>query len=236
MEYIYMFKKLWKYAECDRKKIVAYYILHIISILGVIIQPYAFAMVINTLQENGANLINNVLFWLGIYMVGFAIFNLFHRIARFIERHVAFNVKKRFIVKSYGILQTLPLQWHSENHSGNVIDRLNTAGDSLYYFANMQSNCIEAIMKFIGAAIMLMIISPTISIVAIIFGVIMILITKKMYTVVVPEYRLQNEGFHDVSAALFDYIRNINTIIILKLGELVQKDLSTRLDRISPPY
>jgi len=234
MDYIYMLKKLWKYAECDRKKIVLYYIFHIISVFGIIIQPYAFSMVINTLQENSTNLINDVLFWLTIYMVGFAVFNLFHRIARFIERDVAFNVKKRFIVKSYGILQALPLQWHNENHSGSVIDRLNTAGDSLYHFGNIQANCIEAIMKFVGSAIMLTMISPIISIVAITFGVIMILITKKMYTVVVPEYRLQNEKFHDVSAALFDYIRNINTIIILKLGKLVQKDLSIRLDGIFP--
>lgn len=234
MEYIHMLKNLWKYAEQERWKIVIYYIFHMISILGVLTQPYAFSMIINALQKNEETLIAQVLFWLEIYIIGFVIFNVFHRAARFLERYVAFQSKKKFILNTYEMLQSLPLQWHSENHSGNVIDRVNKAGDSLYYFGQFQANCIEIIIKFIGSAIILSMISPVISITAILAGCFMVSITKKLYEISVPEYRAQNEGFHKISAALFDYIKNITTIIVLRLGKLVQKDLSNRLDGILP--
>jgi len=229
-----MLKNLWKYAERDRKRIIIYYIFHIISIFGVLIQPFAFSMIINALQKNDENLMSEVFFWLVMYTLGFAIFNLFHRAARFIERYVAFKARKRFLVSTYGILQSLPLQWHSENHSGNVIDRVNKAGDSIYYFGQYQANCIEVIIKFIGSFIILTIISPVISITAILAGFLMVYITKKLYDISVPEYCAQNEGFHKISAALFDYIKNITTIIVLRLGKLVQKDLGNRLDNILP--
>lgn len=234
MAYINMLKSLWKYAEQDRGKIVVYFMFHVVSVFGLLVQPYAFSMIINTLQKNSIHLISQVLFWLGIYALGFAVFNVFHRAARLKERYVAFKAKKRFLVSTYGILQSLTLKWHSENHSGNVIDRVNKAGDAIYYFGQFQANCIEVIIKFIGAFIMLTVISPVISSTAVLTGFLMVYITKKLYDISVPEYRAQNEGFHKISAAIFDYIKNITTIIVLRLGRLVQNDLDARLDEILP--
>lgn len=131
-------------------------------------------------------------------------------------------------------MESLPLSWHEENHTGNVIDRVNRAADSIYYFGQSQASIIEMIIKFIGSTIILCMISPVIAIVALISAAGIICITKSLYKISVPEYRQQNEGFHKVSAALFDYIKNITTIIVLKLGRYVQKDLSNRIDNIFP--
>ncbi len=91
---------------------------------------------------------------------------------------------------------------------------------------------IDMIINFIGSAIILAIISPVI--VALVAGVFIVYIAKSLYKISVPEYHEQNEGFHKVSAGLFDYIKNINTIIILRLGKYVQKDLDHRIDDIFP--
>lgn len=229
-----MIKQLFKYARGERWKIIVYYIFHIISIFGLLCQPSAFAMIVNALQKQEDDMIKNVLFWLGIYVLGFIVFNLFHRSARFMERYVAFRAKKRFIIDIYNFMESLPLSWHEENHTGNVMDRVNKAADSIFYFGQSQASIIEMAINFIGASTILFIISPVIAVVALIAGVVQVMITKKLYKIVVPEYTLQNEGFHNVSAALFDYIRNITTIIVLKLGKYVCKDINNRIDNVFP--
>lgn len=234
MEYVSMLKNLWNNLEDKKHYLVIYYIMHTISIVGILIQPYAFSMIINIIQMNKENMISDVIFWMEIYALGFVIFNFFHRVGRLVERRAAFFAKKNFIVSIYAKLHKLPIQWHSNNHSGNVIDRVNKAADSLYDFGQCQAMCIEVIIKFFGSLIMLTLISPVISCVSILTGFLMIYVTKKLYTIAVPEYREQNEGFHKISATLFDYIKNITTIITLRLGNLARKDLAKRLDEILP--
>ena len=234
MDYLSMLKQLLRYAKGERWKIAIYYVFHFISILGVLCQPYAFAMVINVLQENQRDVIHQVVYWLGVYVLGFIVFNIFHRSARFIERYVAFRAKKSFYLSIYDVLQSLPLSWHEENHTGNVIDRVNQAANSIYYFGQSQASIIEMVIKFFGSIIILSLISPVIAIVALVVGFGVVFITKTLYKFSVPEYRQQNEKFHKVSAAIYDYIKNITTIIVLKLGKYVQKDLGNRVDEIFP--
>lgn len=234
MEYLSMLRNLLKYSKGERWKIVVYYVLHFISILGTLLQPYAFAMVINVLQKNESDMISKIGFWLSIYVLGFVMFNLFHRSARFIERYVAFRARKRFYVKIYEVLQSLPLSWHEENHTGNVMDRVNKAADSIYFFGQSQASIIQMIVSFVGTTIILAKISLVIASIALVAGAVIIYITKSLYKISVPEYHEQNEGFHKVSAALFDYIKNITTIIVLKLGKFVEKDINDRIDLIFP--
>lgn len=234
MIYLSMLKNLLRYSKGERWKIVIYYVFHIISIFGTLLQPYAFAMVINALQKNESHLVEQVRFWLCIYVLGFVVFNVFHRSARFIERYVAFRARKRFYISIYGILESLPLSWHEEHHTGNVIDRVNKAAESIYYFGQSQANIINMIISFLGATIILASISIKIAVIALLFGALIIYMTKSLYKISVPEYREQNEGFHKVSAALFDYIKNITTIIVLKLGKYVQKDINERIEVIFP--
>ena len=61
MAYLYMLKRLWYYARGERWKIVIYYLLHAVSILGDLGKPYAFAMVVNALQANQPTLMEEVL-------------------------------------------------------------------------------------------------------------------------------------------------------------------------------
>jgi ATP-binding cassette, subfamily B, bacterial len=234
MEYVFMLKKLWLYAERERWKIVVYYFLHIISILGELGQPFAFAMVINTLQKNSDSMIKEVVSWLLIYILCFFVFEVFHRSARFIERFVAFRCRKRFITSMYDHLQSLPLEWHSDNHSGAVIDRVNKAGNAINYFGESQSTYVSVFMKFWGPLIILWAISPVISIVTVISGLIVVVVTRKLYSLSVPEYRSQNDKLHKVATALHDYVSNIRTIIMLRLGKFAKMDIDSRLNRVLP--
>ena len=176
MAYWYMLKQLWRYAGEERWKIVVYAISHAISILGELGKPYAFAMVINALQANRPTLLQEVGHWLGCYALCFLTFEVFHRGGRYLEVPVAFRSRRRFVEAMYDRLQSLPLSWHAEHHSGNLIDRVNVAARALHEFGNVQMHYAEILMKFWGPLIILWKMSPPISVASLLVGVLMVVV------------------------------------------------------------
>ena len=234
MAYLYMLKQLWYYAREERWKIAAYYLLHAVSISGDLGKPYAFAMIVNALQANRPTLMQEVLHWLSFYVLCFFTFEVCHRAARYIELPVAFRCRRRFVDAVYDRLQSMPLIWHTEHHSGNLIDRTNIAANALHGFGTAQMNYVAVIMKIWGPAIILWQISPEVSVAAVATGVLMVVVSRKLYNRIVPLYRKQIETFHDFAACFLDYMSNVKTIITLRLGKYVKKDLDDRLARAFP--
>ena len=166
MDYIFMFKKLWKYSNLITG---AWFYICSCTFYPCLNagQPYAFSRIVNALQLNNENLFNTVMRWLAVYFGCFCIFEICHRSARYFERWVAFRNKKRFICSMYDHLQSLPLEWHAENHSGNVIDRVNRAANALQSFSESQSMYISVALNFIVPLVVLFYIITCIVIVAI---------------------------------------------------------------------
>lgn len=228
MDFIYVFKKHWNLAINERYKVCTYVILHIISVIAITAQPLTFAMVINTLQDMNKNTLLTVTYWLFAYVACFYVFELCHRFARGIELGVAYRNKKRFVLDTYLLLQSMPLSWHAKHHSGNVISRVNKASDALLAFGQSIYNYITAIIQFAMAAVVLWLISPLISVVSILAGCLLVIVTRMFYNKTVPEYRKLNEGFHEIAGTMQDGVSNITTIIILRLGKYVYKDLEKK--------
>ncbi|CAG7637231.1 Putative multidrug export ATP-binding/permease protein [Paenibacillus allorhizosphaerae] len=229
-----MFKQLWLYADRERWKVVVYLSLHTVSLLGELGQPFALSMIMSTLQSNRATVIDEVIQWVLFYVLCFSVFEMFHRGARNIERFVSFRSRRRFVLAMYDHLQSLPLRWHTDNHSGAVIDRVNKAADGLHSFCVSQYTYVAFFMKFWGPLIILWQISPAVSAITVCSGILSVMITKRLYQWSVPEYRAQNDKFHQVAAALHDYISNIRTIITLRLGPSAKKDLEARVNKAFP--
>jgi ABC-type multidrug transport system fused ATPase/permease subunit len=134
----------------------------------------------------------------------------------------------------YDRLQSLPLSWHTEHHSGNLIDRINVAARALHEFGVCQDNYVAVFMKFWGPLIILWRISPPISAASLLVGVLMVAVTRRLYHAIVPLYRKQIETLHDFAAAFLDYMSNMRTIITLRLGRHAKRDLDDRLARFYP--
>lgn len=230
MDFIYVFYRYWKLAEKEHFKICVYVLLHTISVVAVAMQPLAFSMVINTLQNQHEQMLCHVTGWLFAYVFCFYIFEICHRLARGIEITVAYHSKKKFVLDTYLVLQSLPLGWHVNHHSGNVVSRVNKASDAFLNFGQSFYIYITELVNFITSAVILWLISPVISIVSILTGVLLIFITGIFYKKTVPEYRKLNEGFHEIAGIVQDGISNISTIIILRLGKCVYKDIEKRFD------
>ena len=230
MDFIYVFKRHWRLAEGERRKICLYFMLHMISVFAVTTQPIMFAMVINVLQSQDGDTLLRVLHWLLAYVACFYIFEVCHRLARGIELGVAYRNKKRFVLNTYLLLQSLPLDWHTSHHSGNIVSRVGKASDALLEFGQSTFIYITALVQFVMSVVVLWLISPVISIVAVAVGIILVTVTRICYKKTVPEYRKLNEGFYKIAETLQDGISNITTIIILRLGKCIYKDLEKRFD------
>lgn len=231
MDFLRLFKKHWQYAYPEQWRVLWYLLWHSISVVGQLCKPYAFAMALNSLQ---AAQLDEAGKWLVWYIVGFAVFELGHRVARSTERYLAFRIRKRFVLAAYDKLQGLPLSWHNDHHSANVIDRIDKAANALFSFGQCQSNYIEVIVNLIGSLVFLWTLSPLVAAVGCATGIVSVYVTKWLYKKSVPEYRAQNELFHKLTAALMDYITNITTIVVLRLGTRARVDLENRTDEVFP--
>lgn len=230
MDFIYVFYRYWKLADKKHFKICIYVLLNTISVLAVTMQPLAFSMVINTLQKQNKDMLTHVTMWLGVYVLCFYIFEICHRMARGIEISVAYHSKKKFVLDTYLFLQSLPLGWHVNHHSGNVISRVNKASDAFLNFGQSSYDYITIFVQFFTSIVILWLISPVISIASILTGGLIIFITRIFYRKTIPEYRKLNEGFHEIAGIVQDGISNISTIIILRLGKCVYKDIEKKFD------
>lgn len=231
MDFLHLFKKHWQYAYPEQWRVIWYLFWHAFSVAGELCKPYAFAMALNCLQTSQLNEAGKWLVW---YVVGFTVFEIGHRIARSTERYLAFRNRKRFVLSAYDKLQELPLSWHNDHHSANVIDRVNKAANALFSFGQCQSNYIAVIVNLVGSLIFLCTLSPLVAFIGCVTGIVSVYVTKWLYKKSVPEYRAQNELFHKLAATLMDYISNITTIIVLHLGGRARIDIENKTDEIFP--
>jgi ABC-type multidrug transport system fused ATPase/permease subunit len=227
---IYLLKKTWKYSREERWKVVLFYILHTISYGGELLQPYAFATAINSLISNGIENLSPTLGWLGLYVIGFFIFQIFHHSARYFEISTAFRNQQRFINDMYSKVYDLPMKWHIDHHSGEVVNRINTAAQSLRDFGFAQYQYLGNLLLSLGPIIILATISWEISAICLILTVLNLLIVDKLNKKIQPILNRKNECSHSYAARLIDFVGNIKTVISLRLKKETSEELDKKFD------
>jgi len=210
--------------------------LHVISQLATIVQPLIFANVLNVLQTQPDDMISEIAWWAGAWIVSFIWFNVFHRVGCYFHFGAAYKTKQNFINKYYHAATELPLKWHTDHHSGDTINRINRAADSIHWFAVGLASHTEYFMLIWGPLITLSILSWPVALVAVGVILLSLLIMRLFDTKLVALYHSLNERDHKVAATLFDYISNIKTIITLRLGRRTEKELNHRIEQGFKPY
>lgn len=233
--YFILLKNAWKYAEKHRYYIVVFYIMQVVSSLGLLMQPYCFGKLTNVLQIGGKNMFKDLLFWAAVYIGIYIAFWMIHALARLLERRVAVYIRKNLNDQLYCCLRELPLQWHQNHHSGDTINRLSKASSALQQFSQGQYVLIGLFTKFGGALILLLcVISPFTGIVTVGMGFLILSLIIYFDRILIPIYEKGNEFQHYFAAALHDYVTNISTIITLRLGDKTRHELLNRFDKMIP--
>ncbi|HSW68544.1 MAG TPA: ABC transporter ATP-binding protein [Gammaproteobacteria bacterium] len=232
--YFDLIRTVWRYGKPWRVSIIGYYIAYVIAQGALGLSPYAFGRAINALQNFKPDLLPEVVFWLLAGVGVMLMFWIFHGPARVVERNVALKIQQTYRLNLYEQLSRLPLNWHQNHHSGNIITRLNRAALALRQFAENQFIYIETIVKFLVSIGFLLWLSVPVGILSLVASSmvtwIVILFDKKL----IPLYNAENEIDNHVGAVLFDYISNMTTILTLRLGELTHSNLFQRMMLVWP--
>lgn len=232
--YFNLIRAVWRNGKPWHGKIVGYYIAFIVAQGFLSLSPYAFGRTIDLLQNFTPERFWSVIFWLVLGVVLVPLFWLFHGPARVVERKVALKIQQAFRLHLYEQLTHLPLKWHQDHHSGNIITRVNRAATALHRFAEDQFIYIETIVKFVISIGFLMWISLPVGIVSLIscsFATLLVILFDRR---LIPLYESENEIDNRVGGVFFDYISNMTTILTLRLGELTQNNLFQRIMSVWP--
>ncbi len=232
--YFSLIASVWHYGASWHKAIIGYYIAYVFAQGTLSLAPYAFGRAIDVLQNFEESKLNDVIFWLAFGVVVLLVFWLFHGPARIVERKVALKIQQTFRLNLYEQLTRLPLKWHQDHHSGNIITRINRSSVALHRFAENQFIYIETIIRFVTAIGFLVWISLPVGLISLLSSVMVMLAVFLFDRKLVPLYETENEIDNHVGAVFFDYISNMTTVLTLRLGELTHNNLFQRMMSIWP--
>lgn len=234
--YFDLIRAVWQYGAPWRKAIIGYYAAFVIAQTFLSMGPYAFGRTIDILQHFTPDRLHDVIIWLAASTVVLLLFWIFHGPARVKEREVALKIQQALRNQFYQQLTELPLKWHQNHHSGNIISRMNRACAALYRFAGDQFIYIETIIKFIVSMLFLLWISLPIGLLTLLSCLLSTIAVFLFDRRLIPLYTEENEIDNHVGAVLFDYISNMTTVLTLRLGELTRKNLWQRMMSVWPFY
>ncbi len=234
--YLNLIRTVWQNGKSWHRHIVGYYCAYIIAQGFLSLSPYVFGRTIDLLQSFSQDKFHQILFWLLFGVMLHPLFWLFHGPARVVERNVALKIQQTFMQNIYQKLTQLPLKWHQNNHSGDIITRINRACAALKKFAEDQFIYIETVIRFLISMGFLFWISIPIGCLSLLTctlaTVVVVLYDRKLVVL----YERENEAENYIGSGLFDYISNMTTILPLRLGKLTESNLAKRLAAIWPSY
>lgn len=232
--YIRLVATVWQYGAPWKKSILCYTLAFVIAQSCLSLSPYALGKAIDVLQNFEPSRLNEVIFWLLFSVAVILVFWLFHGPGRVVERKTALKIQQAYRLEMYEKLTHLPLKWHQDHHSGNVITRISRASTALLRFTESQFIYIETVVKFLTSIGFLLWISIPVGLISLISSFIVLQAVLLFDRRLVPLYAEENEVENHVGAVLFDYISNMTTVLTLRLGDLTHKNLFQRMMAIWP--
>ena len=231
--YIYLLKKMWHYAP-DKKLVVWMFLFSVISKLLRLLEPRVLGNIINMIQLEWFAAwwkIVRWLVWLGSITVFFWIF---HGTSRVWEEKIKFDVAARFNVDMFHKIGSLPMQWHTDNHSGKTIDKVNKAMHALRNFSGNNFMYLDTIVLFIGSLISLTLIWWKAGILIAIISTLTLWIVWRFDLVLIEMIKKMNKREHVVMSTLFDLLSNIKTVITLRFEHRALTAVREKIQHVWP--
>ncbi len=229
---------LWRYAGSRRPLVVLYVLMFVTANVIWLFEPYLIGKLLNELQlaaVSGASS-RDIITYLALIVLLSCGFWFFHGPARYLERMIAFEIRVAFKQHLFSTVTSLPLQWQKTHHSGQTINRIGKATNSLFDFSQNGYQLIEMVVRPLGALVALTLILPmatALTMGAMVFSCVLVFFFDR---VLLPLYVKVNEKEHRVASVLHDYITNIATVITLRLEKLTQSELLRRMTHYMPIY
>jgi len=228
---IFLFKKMWRFSKGNRPNVVALILLLALSNAVVLLDPLVFAWFINEVQANGVTYDNIVKLSLilSLTIVIEFVFWIFHSSGRYLERNNALfaNINYRqYLLK--GSLD-LGMQWHNDRDSGDTLDKIQKASNGMRSFSSSLFRVFKLVFGFLGSVIVLYFFNVYIAAGVFVATLFALYGLSRFDKVLVSQQRDLNKMGNKISAAVFDVISNVTTVLILNIQKPVMKRLAKLL-------
>ncbi len=224
-------KTEWGYLGKRRKTFLLYSFLFTIAGLITLLTPYVIGSIFNSIQKTITTQTDlySLFFKILLLLILTILFWVFHGLARIFEQITGYFVGKNYINDKIRIVLKLPVKWHKDNHSGDTIDKINRASGSLEDFSShMTFNIIYGIINMFGSIIIMFFIDWKIGVFALLFSLITLFIISRVDKHLDKKYREINKYHNTLSAAIYDYIGNVITVITLRLRRKVAEEIDAK--------
>jgi ABC-type multidrug transport system fused ATPase/permease subunit len=234
----FLSKMMWRYSATRRAKVVLYVVMSIIAAIIWALEPLVVGFMLNSIQEGGiteATMWGAFLLLLGLIAIEVGGWT-FHGISRYIEMNNAFFARSAY--KQYLLAGTLalPIEWQSDHHSGDTIDKIEKGTNGLFGFSENTFQIIQVVVTLIAgiAALMYFDIVATLAVLA--FTVPTFFVLARFDKRLVAGYKKVSLMENETTAKVFDALSNVTTVIILRVEALVARAIETAIQKPRPQY
>jgi len=215
---VYLFKKMWKFAGKDRKWIIIYVLMFLVSNIITLFNPIILGKLLDEVQANGIhNNFGEILTIIWIWGLLTLTFWLFHGPARIIENLVAFKIMQYYREYLLSNILKLNISWHTDRDSGETIDKVGKATEAIHSFAGSTFVTINIVVSIIGTTIAMYLYHPLLSFLVPIFIFFGFFVIRWFDNKLVTNYFNLNKLYNKTSARIFDTISNITSIKALHI-------------------
>lgn len=226
--------RLYRRFVPNRKLAVLMRSFHLIARIIYLAIPYFVAQILNAIQQGGPDMRNAILMNI-IYLSLVPLVEwIFHGNARVWEQNLRFQTEKAYKLYLFQAVTSFDVSWHNDNHSGEIIDKIEKAASGLRDFATNMFMYLGVFVTLAGAVVALILIWPLAGVLLPIVGTIIFLIIRRFDIRIVELIKAKNKKDHRVSSLIFDYLSNIKTIITLRFVEKTWGVLQNRIDDTYP--
>jgi ATP-binding cassette, subfamily B, bacterial len=231
---VYLALTGWEHAGRYRPAIVAYCVLFLFANAINLAEPYVIGLLLNAVQENATQhanlqrLLHDVYFYLALFFAIQFFWWAFNGPGRMIQSAVQYHTKANYTSHLFHLVTDMPLQWHREHHSGDSIDKINRACNSLAQFHEQTFLVLEMLLRFFGAQVILFWFMPAAGWAAMATTVIVLTVMFCLDKILHRNYMILNKFDNRVASAIHDYTTNIISVKTLRLEQSVLKEVAIR--------
>ncbi len=234
----YLIRTAWRHAGENRRGLVIYALLSIAAMGVYSAEPLVIGRLLNLLQ--GASDLKAVFGQAVMLVLLFASLSLFfwllHGPSRVIERSVAYGVRTNYQLSLFRMVTALPLQWHKDNHSGEIIDKVNRASAALNEFLDGSFEVIHILTRFVGSVVILCFFMPYAGLAVLLMTAVIIVVTVLFDRVLFEQDQKLNTYYQKTAAAVHDYLSNITTVMSLRLEGRASGEVLRRIQASLPTF
>ncbi len=232
---VFLGAMMWRYAAGKRRRLILYVTLSAFASFLWAMEPLIVGFMLNEIQTSGFNAENAwYVFLLLAAFLGIDFFGwMFHGPARVLELRSAFYIRANYRKHLLSGTLALPIEWHTDHHSGDTIDKIEKGSSALFEFSENSFQIVQAVTVLVAGVTTLIIYDPYAAAIVVTLSIPTFFVMARFDRRLVPGYKRVSALENELSAKVFDIISNITTVVILRVESLVLKTLEHAIQK---PY